>query len=467
MEHIIQQLALELAKTILEKSTSERIRDIGDLAESLLKDCKNTALEMLTVILEHLNDEIRQDKQGRKKEGLTLQQRQRSRTLLTSLGELTWERDYYRSKKEGTYRYLLDEVIGVRSYERIDDTLSAKMLNLAAEVSYEKAANITTGGAVSRQSVRNKLLKIAVPEKDLPEKAEIEELHVYADEDHVHMQRPEKQRGKKNQILPLVTVGEGVRHVSARRNATINPMHFVDENFDTKELWKSVAGYIGAAYEISKIKKIYLHGDGGRWIGNGLSDFAQVEHVMDTFHFSKRLRTLCKAFPERNVRVMIQNALRQNDRRHADKFLQELMDSAVDDRKRDEAKEFGTFLFNFWEENRKAIDTTISGSCTEGQVSHILSERFSRNPLGWSKAGLGKLAKVRVSVKNGRPIGGEDFKQREQNKNYATYADKVIEEHLKGARDWSLFEPEAPILNGASGTQVLIRSMSVNNGLLN
>ena len=113
MEHIIQRLALELAKTILEKSTSERIRDIGDLAESLLKDCKNTALEMLTVILEHLNDEIRQDKQGRKKEGLTLQQRQRSRTLLTSLGELTWERDYYRSKNEGTYRYLLDEVIGV------------------------------------------------------------------------------------------------------------------------------------------------------------------------------------------------------------------------------------------------------------------------------------------------------------------------------------------------------------------
>ena len=43
-------------------------------------------------------------------------------------------------------------------------------------------------------------------------------------------------------------------------------MHFVDENFDTKALWKSVEGYIGASYDIESIEKIYIHADGGKWI---------------------------------------------------------------------------------------------------------------------------------------------------------------------------------------------------------
>lgn len=36
------------------------------------------------------------------------------------------------------------------------------------------------------------------------------------------------------------------------------------------------------------------------------------------------------------------------------------------------------------------------GSSTEGHVSHILSERMSSRPMGWSKVGLSKMADIRV-----------------------------------------------------------------------
>lgn len=467
MEHIIQQITSDLANAVLKKAYKGGLHDLDGLADELLSDCKSAAGRMLTTILEHLNEQIYLDKEGRKEMGLVLHEHARPRSLLTGLGLLEWKRDHYKDVHCGEYRYPLDEITGVRAYERIGDAVSARLVNEAAEVSYAKSANIVTGGLVSRQTVRNKLMKLNVPEKPVPEKRGVRELHVYADEDHVHMQKPGKRRGKQNQILPIVTVGEGVRRVCAHRNATIRPMHFVDERFDTKQLWKSVAGYIGAAYEVPKIEKIYLHGDGGGWIGSGLCDFAQVEYVMDTFHFVKRLRALCRAFPRRNVRIVILHALRQNDRGHADVFLQGLADEAKTEQAKKNVKEFGTYLFRFWEENRKAMDTEISGSCTEGQVSHVLSERFSRDPLGWSKEGLGKLAKVRVSLKNGRPIEGADFKlNRKQNK-YEQYADMLIEEHLRGAKDWSLFEPAPPVFNGASGTQVLIHYCGRNRGLLN
>ena len=60
-------------------------------------------------------------------------------------------------------------------------------------------------------------------------------------------------------MVPLVTVTEGILQKDQGRNRTICPMHFVDEHFDTEELWKSVAGYIGKAYRIEDLKNIYIH----------------------------------------------------------------------------------------------------------------------------------------------------------------------------------------------------------------
>lgn len=188
---------------------------------------------------------------------------------------------------------------GIRKYKRIGDSVSAKLVTEAAEVSYAKSAEIVTDGAVSRQSVRNHILKLSNLEKG-PKwngKKAMKALHVYADEDHVHMQRPGKQTGKKGKIVPLVTVTEGNEAVG-KRNRTVCPMHFVDEHFDGKALWKKVEGYIQQAYDIETIEKIYVHGDGGGWIKRGLDNFAQTEHVLDGFHLEKYLRKICARISE-------------------------------------------------------------------------------------------------------------------------------------------------------------------------
>ena len=42
-----------------------------------------------------------------------------------------------------------------------------------------------------------------------------------------------------------------------------------------------------------------------------------------------------------------------------------------------------------WDAIRRRVSEGLLGSCTEEQVSHILSGRFSRDPLGWSEEGRG------------------------------------------------------------------------------
>ena len=210
MENIIQQITLELVEKINKKAFSEQITDLDKLAAGLFEDCAEYAKLLVQEVIRIRNLQFREDKEFRKHEGLTLKEKERPRQILTKLGTISWERDYYYDKNAEGYVFPLDHMLGIRSYERIGDEVTAQMLNRATEVSYAKSADIVTGGAVSRQSVRNHLLRANIPEKQ-PEakKKEVRQLHIYANEDHVHMQKPGKERGKQNRIVPLVTVTEG------------------------------------------------------------------------------------------------------------------------------------------------------------------------------------------------------------------------------------------------------------------
>ena len=472
MDNIIQQISEKLTKKILEKAYSGGICDIDLLSSSVLEDCKSAARDILEAIVSDLNIKIREDKPSRKARGLILKEKNRERSLFTEIGRLNLPRDYYYDKKEEKYEYLLDKVIGLQGYERISAGVRAKLVSMATEVSYAKSAETVTGDQVSRQCVRECILKLGAIEKrpqPYEPKRKVKELHLFADEDHVHMQREGKTKGKKSRMVPLVTVTEGVEEESKGRNRTINAMHFVDENFDTKALWKSVEGYIGASYDIESIEKIYIHADGGKWITNGLESFSNVTRVMDGFHLEKRLKEVSSKFPGSNLRQRIKAAIEKGDRKKLDMLMQEMYARSQDKKQIEYTTKLGRYLTENFEEIRNRLKSDTVGSCTEGQVSHILSNRFSRNPMGWSEEGLGKLSKQRVYIKNKGKIEASDFKKKDKSggDSYREYADRIIEEACRGAKDFSIFEKQEPIFDGASGTQMAIRHMGMRKDILN
>lgn len=123
----------------------------------------------------------------------------------------------------------------------------------------------------------------------------------------------------------------------------------------------------------------------------------------------------------------------------------------------EQLQKFAGYLFRFWDAIRRRIVEDIPGSCTEGQISHVLSERFSRDPQGWSEACLGKLAKARVYQKNGGKLTKEVFRTKEKKEEtYSEYADRIVEEIFQKHYDFSLFDPTPPVFDTASGTQILL-----------
>ncbi|NLZ27344.1 MAG: ISLre2 family transposase [Firmicutes bacterium] len=456
METIVQQIIMELGKNICKRIEKEGLSDIDRFATDALDLCKGSVRDLISGIARQLNEELRADKSFRKEQGLVLKEKDRERSLLTEVGRIDIVRDYYHERAKDAYVYPLDSILGIPAYERVSANVSAGLVSLAAEVSYEKSAKIATDGEVSRQTVKNKLRAVGKLEKAVPEEKRVAaELHIFADEDHAHLQ------DGKNRIVPLITISEGTRVVHTGRNALVNPVHFSSTMKATKEAWERVGGYIGQAYEEDKIQKIYLHGDGAAWIKQGIEELGICQYVMDGYHFEKHLKRATAAFPKQNYRYRIRQAIKDKSLGKVTSLIREMFSLSKGVKQEKRVREFLQYVVNNWDGIVQRYTKGIVGSCTEGLVSHVYSERLSRNPMGWSEAGLNKMAELRVYTRNGCRVSGEDFKRPEEEKNRSIlkeYGKERLRNAIRGCSDWSIFEkePYSPAVNTA--TQVLIRS---------
>lgn len=461
MERIIHHVEEYLQKVFTVHAYS--ITDLDATASELKRDSERLSREILQVLIETMNAALREDKKTRKDLGLTLKEKDRPRCIFTELGEIKFNRDYYLNNKTGEFETPLDQMISIEQRARIGGAISAKLSTKATVESYERSTQDVTGGMVSRQTVRNHILKAPELEKEprSPEKKKAKILDVYADEDHVHLQKPGKEKGKKSKVVPLVTVTEGKIKVGTNRYATVNAMHFVDEKQDTDSLWASVEGYVMKTYDMDYLKEIRIHGDGAKWINKGFENFPNVVRILDGFHLQEHLKGLSRKFPKLHVQSRINDALATNDRDKAEAILSSLVKQCKDEKAFEAIQKEQTYLFSNWEAAVNRFREEISGSCTEGLISHVLSERFSRNPMGWSEEGVGKLSKLRVFCKNGGKIKAEHFKTSySRSESYKEYAGRYVAEFVsKCDFSWINDLRDSYVFDTASGTQQAIKKI--------
>jgi len=445
-----------LRKKILKKIEEGGLSDIDQFSLEAMELCKASIRELILKIVDQLNEELRSNKRLRREIGLSLREKDRERSIFNDVGYINIKRDYYYDKESKEYIYPIDLMLGITPYERVGSNVSARLVMQAAEVSYEKSATIVAGGEVSKQTVKNKILAMGKLEKEAPaEKRVVRELHVFADEDHAHLQEG------RNRMVPLITISEGIRAVGGGRNELINSVHFTSSVKKTKEAWEKVGGYISQAYDESQIERIYLHGDGASWVKQGIDELPNCKFIIDSFHFEKQLKQATAGFGKQNYRLRIRQAINEKDKGKAIRLVNEMLSLSGEPKRAKRIRKFRSYLVSNWEGIVRRYTEGITGSCTEALVSHVYSERLSRNPMGWSDEGLHKMAELRVYTRNGCVVTAKDFKRTKQEKERSIlkeYAQERIREAIEGYLDWSIFEKEQYNLPTNSATQILIRS---------
>jgi hypothetical protein len=259
-------------------------KSLDEIGAMIVKE----ALEML--------DEIIRESSSRKKE-YYIQRRNDEKTLITIFGEVNYLRTYYKSKKDGSYRYLSDELVGIYPYERMDLSYESELIEEAIETSYEKSGKRASNNVqVTRQTVMNTIRRLGNVENDEAEiplkKRAVKTLYIEADEDHVALQNG------RNKEIKLIYVHEGKRFKSKGRYELINKRLFTGSLIASEDLWLDVANYLEEAYDLDRVEKIYISGDGASWIKEGLNWIKGSEYVLDYFHLSKYVKTATAHMPQ-------------------------------------------------------------------------------------------------------------------------------------------------------------------------
>jgi len=349
------------------------------------------------------------------------------KTILTPVGSITFTHTRFIYKETGETAYLLDRLLGWGPHTRMSDGVEARILEAAAQGSYEKAGQSACQGEdrVSRETVMRKVRGVETPPKGEEEtftKRKVRYLYVEADEDHIALQYKEekgdikryKGHADNGQIVKLVYVHEGYvdSKEETKRKELKHVVYFggLYQGKENGKLWEKVKEYIEKQYETEAIETIYFQSDGGGWMKKGI-EVLGAEFVLDEFHIQKYIKKMARLGGGRTdeEREEAEKQLREWVEKGNKKKLEEWREQAsvgLTEKERKKLLESWNYIKNNWAGVRKRIkkEEGVIGSSTEGHISHVLSARMSSRPMGWSRKGADKLSHLRIYWKNGGDI---------------------------------------------------------------
>ena len=279
------------------KSFVNEGKDLADLVFGLQEDLFEFGRNILQEVIEDMDQHLRTSGVRKKQWEIV---RKDPATLLTSFGMISYSRTYFKPKRGGKRKYLVDKIIGIDSHDRVSSDVVINAIEESIESSYKKGGKKAAYvGEITKQAVKNMIHTIEVeqPQVVVEEKKEIRVLYIEADEDHVALQgkntkKEGKERTRRIAMPRLVYVHEGIDHEKSTRKRKVlkNVRYFGGEYKDSESLWLEVAGYIDEVYKIDMVETIYLSGDGASWIKQGLDWIPKSRFVLDNYHLNKYVK---------------------------------------------------------------------------------------------------------------------------------------------------------------------------------
>ena len=424
---IIQQLLGEMQEVFVE-SFEEIIKakNYAEFNKSYAAKTMPILLKALGKFYEHLDDYIRKS-EWRIKNGYIIKDNAKKR-ILTSLGYIEYTKTIYRDR-DGYTVCLLDDYVGLKPKERMMDDARERILEDVIDSSYRKAGIVASIlDSVHKQTVKNLIMETEIPKTiniDKDKKKVVDVLYIEADEDHVALQdkfkkkeyitdKNGKKRKKKNTIIDKLVYcfeGKELEAPISKRKRLINPYYFAGVYKGTNEngkLWEEVYEYISSRYDLEKIKKIYISGDGASWIRESLNYFNQAIFVMDEFHILKYTTKATNVLQDSQEEGMhrIFDALRNNDKTELENTFGIIFNVCKTDKEKETVNECYKYFMDQFESIclRFQKNEEILGCSAECHVSHILSNRLSSRPMGWSIKGCNNISKLIAYHYNGGSI---------------------------------------------------------------
>ena len=451
--------------------------NIADLIIELDKPIQELQRKIVEETIEDYDDLIR--KSITRKEKWSIIRSGDKGSFMSTCGEIVYSKTYYISKELKGSAYLVDRFIGITPHARISDDVVINIIENAIDTSYNSSGKLATktDDIISRQSVMKQIHEVEIPKQIIvkEEKKKVKNLYIDADEDHVSLQFRNKKGDlkkddygrKNNTIMPmLVYVYEGSRKVSpsSKRYELYGKHHFGGVYSNSEVLWDEVSEYIDSTYDTDYLEKIFILGDGASWIKTGVDILgSKTLFVLDKYHLNKYIVSATSHLEDRELvgtmRQRIYDSFSFEDKKEIKKIFKEILSLTLKKSKRKSVIRSEKYILNQWDGIIIKNDPSVGeiGCSAESHISHILSDRLSSRPLGWSALGVDKMSRLRVYKANGGNV--YDLVMYKQAK------EKIeIEEEIKRNID-ILIKEKRKKCNDCFNTEIPALSMGKKDGL--
>lgn len=272
---------------------------LHEIEHNILNSTNELNLDVLRQILEYLD---LQYKNSKEREDKYYVQQTRERTLITSLGLLTFKKTYYKSKYKinGKYEYYsyLEDYLGIAKWAKMTLAAEVKLINNALDNGYSWSANNSIPNyIVTRQAISSKIKNInynhieEIKRKDTPDV-------IYIEADEVHANLQSRSPSTKNRIVPVILTHEGHKENFVNKKELKEQHYLASSILKTDKLWEETYNYLDKKYDLNKEPTIFISGDGAPWIKGYDVAFSNAIYVLDPFHyFNKKLAYIFKKDP--------------------------------------------------------------------------------------------------------------------------------------------------------------------------
>jgi hypothetical protein len=128
MNNIIQLVAQKVKREIEENliKVLEGNTDLDHIVDSVGEMVNSIGIDTISAIIGEVNNIIKDSPERKGK--YHVHKKSVKRRLITRFGELEFERTYFKNVKENSYIHILDEILGIEKYERIEANLKGSIL---------------------------------------------------------------------------------------------------------------------------------------------------------------------------------------------------------------------------------------------------------------------------------------------------------------------------------------------------
>lgn len=423
---LFQSLVNHLS-SILEKNLF-----LHELEHNISNSTIELNLDILKQILEYLDLEYKNSKERKDKYYV---QQTRERTLITSLGLLTFNKTYYKSKEKinGKYKYYsyLEDYLGIAKWAKLTLAAEVILINNALDNGYSWSANNSIPNYITtRQTISSKIQSINynyvenIPKKDTPEV-------IYIEADEVHANLQSKDKGTKNRIVPVILTHEGHKEDFVKKKELKEQHYIASSILKTDKLWNEAYKFLDTKYDLDKEPTIFVSGDGGPWIKGYDEAFPNAIYVLDPFHyFNKKLAYIFKKEP---IITSIADSYLRNKMINEFKLLVSVQIEKYPEQKRDMIK-----VQNFLIDNIEGIinqkHPLYKCPCSmEGHISNKYAKFITSRPHSYSEDGLENIVQLLTMKANKIKLTEEIYSNFKSG--ISTYKQLNLEKYINNFRN--------------------------------